>query len=128
MKPVWVVLLIPSLFLVAGCSGEPTLKLEPPDVRYGRAIKNQVLSFVRDARQNPRMAGQGIEGLLETFESYREQGVEVHKDIFSKLEAKCKEIQAAANSGAPINQKLQELEELANKLPGEVQLQTPEYE
>jgi Txe/YoeB family toxin of Txe-Axe toxin-antitoxin module len=115
--------LVLSLALaVVGCSSKSTMKSEGQDpAEYARATKQQVLQFVKSAKENPKSARGDAEALLERLQVYTSRPVGDNQAIYEQLVKKCQDLISTAKrspGSGDVSKKLDELAALANKLPG----------
>jgi hypothetical protein len=118
-------LLLTAVFWCAtsGCgpSGPKAGRIDNDPASYARTTKKRVLDFVQEAWSNPRGIPQEAAALLETLEVYPSQPVGEHKSTYETLTQKCKSLvdqaKRAPTSGE-VQKLLQEMQTLANQLPG----------
>jgi len=114
-----------AMVLLAGCSG-PSPKGEDHSrdaERYAVNMKNLVLMAVEDARRSREPGDQLWPVILELEQKDRPRGP--YEATYQELDSKLREIHQAcgANGGSPppnLLARLEELKQLAAKLPGEV--------
>lgn len=114
--------LVGMALITAGCGKGTGGSAANDPAFYALTVKQDIYEFVRDARRDVRNAHELGTVLLEKLEVYETQPVGEHKDIHRQLFEKCKEFVAVARSTSSptFQQKLREMEALANKLPGQV--------
>ena len=121
MRSTWWLVSASLALAAAGCSGRPAVKAEGNDpAEYARATKQQVLQFVKAAKEAPRSAGGQAEALLERLQVYPSRPVGDNQPTYEQLTQKCKELVDVAKrspGSADVRKKLDELAALASKLP-----------
>lgn len=129
MKHVCAFAILSLAVLLTGCARNPQ-KLDTKDpVVYAKKIKTQVYNTVQTVRRSPRTASEQSAVLLEELEVYSSQPVGEHETTYAQLLQKCQELLAASQKsggGAEVSRKLNEMKALADKLPGEVQVEQPD--
>jgi hypothetical protein len=120
MRPTGLLAPLSLILAACGCSGPP-VKAEGEDAaEYARATRQQVLQFVKAAKESPRSAGGQAVGLLERLEVYPSRPVGENKAVYEQLTQKCKELIDAARrspGSAEVVKMADEMAALAKKLP-----------
>jgi hypothetical protein len=122
MRHTWLLVVLSLGLAVVGCSSKSTMKSEGEDpAEFARATKQQVLQFVKSAKENPKSAGGDAEALLERLQVYTSRPVGDNQAVYEQLVKKCQELVNTAKrspGSGDVTKKLDELAALANKLPG----------
>jgi len=117
----WLLMFLALIPLGSGCKPKPQGTPENADAtEFGRATRQQVLGFVKVARESPKGAAAQAQALLERLEVHGSRPVGDNKPVYEELTQKCKSVVEAAKASpgsAEVNKLLNEMEALAKKLP-----------
>jgi hypothetical protein len=111
-----------------GCSKSREGRLDNDPANYAKTIKKQVKEFLASAKQNPKGMSQEAAVLLETLEAHSSAPVGDYKSTYELLTQKCKTLVEASKkstSSSEVSKLLQEMDALANQLPGDVVTSPP---
>jgi hypothetical protein len=117
-------LLYSTVFLLGslcGCSSSTRGRLDHDPTNYARQIKERVLEFVRESKQNPRGVRLGASILLETLEVHPSQPIGPHGPTYATMTQLCRGfVETTKRSPAPVAPAkfLQDMATLAKQLPG----------
>jgi hypothetical protein len=107
-------------FLIVGGCGETTNPDAPPPqdpaIGFAEAVRVMISDFKRS--EDP---GSMVDSFAETVTQYDEMAADEHKPIYAEMEAIAKEMQEMRDGGAgeqELMEKVNQLEQLAQKLPG----------
>jgi len=121
MRHTWLLVTTSVILAACGCSGRSAVKAEGEDAtEFARTTKQLVLNFVRAANETPKSTPGQAEALLERLQVYTSRPVGENGPIYEQLTQKCKEVMDAAKrspGSAEVKKKLEEMQNLANKLP-----------
>lgn len=114
------------VFLIAGCSGEPSFTDHSQDQdRYAKDVKQLAINAIEQANKS-REPGDCLLPLVTELADQVElnRPVGSHKPTYDEMLALAKPLAEECNNGKPANlaARLGQLKKLAEKLPGEVQM------
>ena len=119
MKNASFTILLGCLIVPAGCGESATPNAPPPqDAAVGFA---QAVRMTIDDLETAESPGGVAQGLVEMLEQAEENAGEQHKAVYGEMEPIAREIVTISESGAgreKIMQKVEELKQLSQKLPG----------
>lgn len=108
-----------SLALLSGCGDSSPMPEEPPDLEaeYALETKHKVLKFVETYRANPQRARDVFPDFAESVMVWEEQPTGEYEETYDQIAQIVKDLQANYDQPAKVDQ----LETLAKKLPGDVE-------
>jgi hypothetical protein len=124
--------LVPAVLIVvgfSGCESGPTGDETGDPAAYAADVKTTVIRRMRQLEKDPTHAVQSMGTLVKFLADYESQPVGDHRQVYADLLAKCRELEGLHKQSAAadeIKAKSDEITALAEKLPGQLDLNEEE--